>query len=136
MAVDVVDGFEAVEVEEEEREQFLRATVSQHGVLEAFEQQRAIGKSCQAVANRALAKQRRGVRQIGPGLGVDEIRGGDVSQGLSGDHVVVAQCSRSGAVEVERTEPLVAMVKRKRERRAEPGLQCPRDEHLEPCFLA
>jgi hypothetical protein len=64
---------------------------------------------------RGLAEPFRPVVEVGACLGVDQVGGSDIREGLGGRHGLGGELPRSCAVQIQGSERAAAVVKRKRE---------------------
>ena len=94
VTVRVVDRLELVEVGEEDRHDLVGALAAQDRVVEALHQQRAVRQAGERVVERALVRAFRRLPQIRARLGVEEVRGGDIGEGLRGHHRARVERSR------------------------------------------
>ena len=86
MAVCVVDVLEAVEIDEQHRGDALRASLQDGRVRDAFQQEDAVREPRQGVVKRGLPSLVGGRLEVGAGLSVEQVRGGDVRQRLGRVH--------------------------------------------------
>ena len=87
VTVGVVDGLEPVEVGEEDGDRIARPAAAEQGVVEPFhEQQARFGRPVRASWSASFAGPGGGVLEIGAGLGVEQVGGGDIGQGLGRFH--------------------------------------------------
>ena len=124
VSVGVVDGFEAVQVQEQHRRRFLCSVAALQRVVEQFQQQRAVGQPGERIVQGQLPRAFGGVLQFLPGLGVDQIGGGDIGQGLGGRQRLGGEAAGGVPVEVERAQLMVAVAQRKGEHRPHALGQC------------
>ena len=102
--VRVVDRFELVEIGEQDRDDLSGALAAHDRVIETLHEQRAVRQSGQRVVQRALARTLGRLAEVGAGLRVEEVGGGDVGQRLRGHHRAGVQRAGNVAVHVERAE--------------------------------
>ena len=119
VAVGVVDLLEPVEVGEQDRGVGVRPLRPQGGVLEPLLQQQPVGQPRQRVVQRVVVEPVGGLAGLLAGLGVEQVGGGDVGQGLRDVHVVRRPAPGSVAVEVECAESPVAVAQREGEHRGQ-----------------
>ena len=129
--VDVVDRLEAVEIDEQDRQHLARTGAPHERVLEALEEQDAVRQPGQGVVHRAPVRTLGCVEQVGPGLGVDQVRGGHIGQRLRRQHVLAVQWTGCGPVQVQSSKLLVPMVEREGEDGRQPGLDRSRAKNPE-----
>ncbi|HEY5430138.1 MAG TPA: hypothetical protein VIK04_13560 [Solirubrobacteraceae bacterium] len=122
VTIGVVDRLELVQIHEEHRRRVARAAPALKRVAQALEHQRPVGQAGQCVVQSRFARLVRGVLQIGAGLSVDQICGGDISQRLSHPHRLGGKITGGVAIQVKRPESRVFVVEREREHRRQPGV--------------
>ncbi len=102
--VGIIHRFEMIEVDEQDRHEFLRTAAAHDGMLDALEQKDPVGKAGQHIVDGSLVRAVGRFLQIGPRLGIDEIGGRHVGQRLGRAGLRWAQVAGRVTVEIEGTE--------------------------------
>ncbi len=121
VTVGVVHRLELVQVHEQDRHRLRRSAAPQDCVLEPLHDQCPIRQPGERVVQRVLLGPLRRLLQVDAGLGVLQVRGRHVGQGLRSRHLAGVHRPGGRPVQVECAEPVVPLPQREGEDRDQPA---------------